>query len=84
MAIALYLRTMKATAEIEVPKELHRFILGKGGKNLQSIMDRTGAVVRIPNAESSSDLVTVRGDAQAIELVRQEFEAIKKEKVCFS
>ncbi len=50
-----------------MPKEHHRFVLGKGGSRLQELETRTSTKISIPKASDTSDEITVTGPKEGIE-----------------
>lgn len=57
----------QASSTISIPKEHHKFILGKGGSNLQKLEARTATKINIPKATDSSDKITISGPKEGIE-----------------
>merc|ERR1719431_1582804 len=45
----------QANATIQIPKEHHRFLLGKGGSKLQELERLTATKITIPKAQDSTD-----------------------------
>lgn len=53
---------------VEVKKSQHKYIIGTRGQNLQEILADTGVSVEVPPLDSSSDTITLRGDADKLGL----------------
>ena len=53
---------------LSIPKEHHRFILGKGGERLQKLETDTATKISIPKANEDTDLITITGPKDGIEL----------------
>jgi len=66
----------KASSIITIPKEHHRFILGRGGSNLQDIETRTATQISIPKVNENSDKITVSGPKDGIETAIHELQLI--------
>lgn len=62
--------------EIRIPKEAHRFILGKGGKNLSTLESATNTRVRIPGPNDKSDTIVIHGSKQGIAEVTKKMNEI--------
>jgi flagellar basal body rod protein FlgB len=54
------------TFPLEIPKEQHRFILGKKGAGLKEIFDKTNVVVRIPDQKENSNTIQVLGEVNSM------------------
>lgn len=54
------------TFPLEIPREQHRFILGKKGAGWKEIFDKTNVIVRIPNQEENSTTIQVIGETAKI------------------
>lgn len=66
MKIQSELVTM-VTEEVSIPSRYHNFIIGAGGKLIQSIMDECGGVqIKFPPSEANSDKVTLRGPKEEV------------------
>jgi len=53
---------------LSIPKEHHRFILGKGGERLMKLETDTATKISIPKANEETDLITITGPKDGIEL----------------
>lgn len=54
------------TFPLDIPREQHRFILGKKGAGLKEIFDKTNVIVRIPNQEDNTTTIQVIGETAKI------------------
>ena len=70
-----FLKT-KASSTISIPKEHHRFILGRGGSNLQELETRTATQISIPKATDNTDKITITGPKEGIEKALHEIQLI--------
>ena len=52
--------------EINVKKAQHRFVVGRRRGGLDEIFRETEVLVEIPNEESASDTITLRGPKEKI------------------
>merc|ERR1719494_573428 len=70
----------QANATIHIPKEHHRFLLGKGGSKLQELERLTATKITIPKAQDSTDgAITVVGARDGIEKALFEIQKISDE-----
>jgi len=70
----------QANATINIPKEHHRFLLGKGGEKLQALERQTATKITIPKAQdAANDAVTVAGAKDGIEKALFEIQKISDE-----
>lgn len=70
----------QASGSINIPKEHHRFILGKNGKNLKELEQTTATKIHVPRTEESSDIITITGSKEGIDLARDHIQKISEEK----
>ena len=68
----------QASIEIEIPREHHRFILGRGGKKLQDLELATATRINIPR---DSDIIRIVGTKEGIDRARHEMQVISDEQV---
>jgi len=66
---------------IAIPKEHHRFILGKGGTRLQQLEEKTATKISIPKANDASDKITITGTKEGIEKALHEIRVTSDEQV---
>jgi len=57
----------QAVVHITIPKDHHRYILGKGGARLQDLEKKTATKISIPKPNDSSDQITISGPKEGIE-----------------
>nr|CAB3252263.1 vigilin [Phallusia mammillata] len=69
----------QARITINIPKEHHRIILGKGGKNLQKLELDTATKIMIPRTEEQSNTITISGTQEGIHKARHEIQLISDE-----
>lgn len=62
----IYNRKKEKVTEVsvDIAKEQHRYIIGKGGAGVQEIFTRHDVVVEVPPTESKSLAITLRGEPQ--------------------
>ena len=82
MYILLYL-SVQASTILVIPREYHRFILGKGGKKLQEIELASSTKITLPRSDEKSNPNEIRisGAKEGIDKARHEIEAIHEEQV---
>jgi len=69
----------QANIVINIPKEHHRFLLGKGGSKLQELERSTSTKITIPKANEQSDAISVSGNKDGIEKALHELRIISDE-----
>merc|ERR1719431_665107 len=67
------------SATIQIPREHHRFLLGKGGVKLQELEKQTSTKITIPKAADNSDVITVQGNKEGIQTALHEIKLISDE-----
>ena len=72
---------MQRVMELRIPQEYHRFILGKGGKDLTDLATRTDTKIYVPKQTDNSDLISVSGVREACEEAIAAIKATYEEKV---
>ena len=53
---------------VSIPKEHHRFILGKGGERLQRLESETATKISLPKANEDGSEITITGPRDGIEM----------------
>jgi len=69
----------QATQIINIPKEHHRFILGRGGQRLRDLETQTATKIQVPGQADSSDKITVAGIKEGIDKAVHELQMISDE-----
>ncbi|CAG2166840.1 unnamed protein product, partial [Oppiella nova] len=69
----------QASATLPIPKEHHRFILGKNGLKLSALEQNTGTKISIPRQNDSSELIKILGTKEAIDKAVHEIQLISNE-----
>ncbi|KAK7600960.1 hypothetical protein V9T40_008401 [Parthenolecanium corni] len=69
----------QANVSISIPKEHHRWVLGKSGQRLKELEARTNTKISIPNIHDQSDKITVVGTRESIEKALHEIKVISDE-----
>merc|ERR1719233_507199 len=49
------------TAEVKIPFEFHRYIIGQKGKEVREMMNEYDVNIRVPSADQESDIILVSG-----------------------
>lgn len=70
---------IQANVEISIPREHHKFILGKGGKTLQQLELQTATKITMPR--DGSDLIRIVGTKEGVDSARHEIQIISDEQV---
>ena len=75
-------------AQVAVPYEFHRFIIGQKGMGVREMMNQFDVNIRVPSQEAKSDLVIISGVPSNVEAAKvglaerlAELEAEKEEKI---
>jgi len=61
---------------MSVPKEHHRYILGRGGSKLQELEQRTSTKISMPKVNETTDMITITGPKDGIEKAMHEISLI--------
>ncbi|XP_071109075.1 vigilin-like [Haliotis cracherodii] len=69
----------QANIQIKIPREHHRFLLGKSGKKLQDLELATATKIYLPRADENSDIVRIVGTKDGIDKARHEIQIISDE-----
>jgi rRNA processing protein Krr1/Pno1 len=73
---------LQAQIEIHIPREHHKYILGKGGKALQQLELTTATKITIPR--DGSDTIKIVGTKEGVDRARHELQIISDEQVIFN
>lgn len=66
-------------SQVQIFKEFHKNIIGKGGATIRKIRDETDTRIDLPSENSDSDMIIITGKKANVELAKQKIEAIQKE-----
>lgn len=66
----------QSNKQISVPKEYHRFVLGKKGDRLKELEINTATKISLPNSSDESELVTITGTREGIDKAEHEIRMI--------
>ncbi|XP_056217856.1 vigilin-like [Falco biarmicus] len=69
----------KASATVAIPKEHHRFVIGKKGEKLQDLKLKTATKMQIPRPDDPSNQIKISGIKEGIEKARHEILLISAE-----
>ncbi|GCB63993.1 hypothetical protein scyTo_0014709 [Scyliorhinus torazame] len=69
----------QASATVAIPKEHHRFVIGKSGEKLQELELKTATKIQIPRPEDPSNQIKITGTKEGIEKARHEILLISAE-----
>ncbi|CAH2246748.1 vigilin [Pelobates cultripes] len=69
----------QASASVAIPKEHHRFVIGKSGEKLQDLELKTATKIQIPRPEDASNQIKITGTKEGIEKARHEILLISAE-----
>ncbi|XP_055649305.1 vigilin-like [Falco peregrinus] len=68
-----------ASATVAIPKEHHRFVIGKKGEKLQDLKLKTATKMQIPRPDDPSNQIKISGIKEGIEKARHEILLISAE-----
>uniref|UniRef100_A0A8C4EWD9 Vigilin n=1 Tax=Dicentrarchus labrax TaxID=13489 RepID=A0A8C4EWD9_DICLA len=71
----------QASATVAIPKEHHRFVIGKNGEKLQELELKTATKIAIPRPDDPSANIRITGTKEGIEKARHEILLISAEQV---
>ncbi|KAG7326370.1 hypothetical protein KOW79_009771 [Hemibagrus wyckioides] len=69
----------QASANVAIPKEHHRFVIGKNGEKLQELELKTATKIQIPRPEDPSNLIKISGTKEGLEKAKHEILLISAE-----
>ncbi|GAB0100838.1 vigilin [Sergentomyia squamirostris] len=69
----------QANKQVPIPKEHHRWILGKKGERLKELEKVTATKISVPNISDDSELITISGTKEGIEKAEHEIRTISDE-----
>ncbi|XP_076653827.1 satellite-binding protein 1 Dp1 isoform X2 [Halictus rubicundus] len=69
----------QASKQISIPKDHHRWILGKQGQRLKELEKTTATKINVPSVQDQSDLITITGTKEGIEKAEHEIRVISDE-----
>ncbi|KAI1882721.1 hypothetical protein AGOR_G00237830 [Albula goreensis] len=69
----------QASATVAIPKEHHRFVIGKNGEKLQELELKTATKIQIPRPDDSSNLIKISGTKEGLEKAKHEILLISAE-----
>lgn len=69
----------QASKQIHIPKEHHRWVLGKKGERLREIEKNTATKINVPNIAEESDIITISGSKEGIEKAEHEIRTTSDE-----
>ncbi|XP_018320346.1 vigilin [Agrilus planipennis] len=69
----------QAVKQISIPKEHHRWILGKKGERLKELEKVTATKIQVPNVNDMSDVLTITGTKEGIEKAEHEIRVTSDE-----
>lgn len=69
----------QASKQIHIPKEHHRWVLGKKGERLRDIEKNTATKINVPNISEESDVITISGSKEGIEKAEHEIRTTSDE-----
>ncbi|XP_040437486.1 vigilin-like [Falco naumanni] len=69
----------QASATVAIPKEHHRFVIGKKGEKLQDLKLKTATKMQVPRPDDPSNQIKISGTKEGIEKARHEILLISAE-----
>ncbi|XP_070764604.1 high density lipoprotein binding protein a isoform X1 [Enoplosus armatus] len=69
----------QASATVAIPKEHHRFVIGKNGEKLQELELKTATKIQIPRPEDPSNQIKISGTKEGLEKAKHEILLISAE-----
>jgi len=70
-AKAALMALVPVIAQVPVPYDLHRFIIGQKGKDVREMMTTYDVNIKVPSAEQQVDVITISGPSLKVEAARQ-------------
>lgn len=72
---------LQASSKVSIPKEHHRWILGKSGTRLKELEKNTATKITVPPIADSSEEIIVTGTKEGIEKAVHQIQVISDEQV---
>ncbi|XP_056607167.1 high density lipoprotein binding protein a [Triplophysa dalaica] len=69
----------QASATVAIPKEHHRYVIGKSGEKLQELELKTATKIQIPRPEDPSNHIKISGTKEGLEKAKHEILLISAE-----
>lgn len=69
----------QASKQISIPKEHHRWVLGKKGERLRELEKVTATKINVPNISDDSDIISISGTKEGIEKAEHEIRTMSDE-----
>ncbi|XP_017280693.1 high density lipoprotein binding protein a isoform X2 [Kryptolebias marmoratus] len=69
----------QASATVAIPKEHHRFVIGKNGEKLQELELKTATKIQIPRSDDPSNQIKISGTKEGLEKAKHEILLISAE-----
>ncbi|XP_068563980.1 high density lipoprotein binding protein a [Cebidichthys violaceus] len=69
----------QASATVAIPKEHHRFVIGKNGEKLQELELKTATKIQIPRPDDISNQIKISGTKEGLEKAKHEILLISAE-----
>lgn len=66
----------EAEHQVRVPKEQHKFLIGKAGIVLKELQEKTCTSIQVPKSDLASELITITGPKDGIEQAIHEIQII--------
>lgn len=82
MGINIFFKPLQqASTTVAIPKEHHRFVIGKNGEKLQELELKTATKIQIPRPEDPSNQIKISGTKEGLEKAKHEILLISAEQV---
>uniref|UniRef100_A0A8D3D2J5 Vigilin n=1 Tax=Scophthalmus maximus TaxID=52904 RepID=A0A8D3D2J5_SCOMX len=75
------LQTQVKRSTVAIPKEHHRFVIGKNGEKLQELELKTATKIQIPRPDDPSNQIKISGTKEGLEKAKHEILLISAEQV---
>lgn len=72
---------LQASSTVAIPKEHHRYVIGKSGEKLQELELRTATKIQIPRPDDASNQIKISGTKEGLEKAKHEILLISAEQV---
>ena len=68
---------------MDIPKNFHKFILGRAGEVLKKIELETATSIKVPDRDSKNTTIVIKGAAEGLQQARNEIQTIADKQVSF-
>ena len=73
--------SLQAHIDLKIPKEHHRFVIGREGQKLKTIELQTATKISVPRTEDNTNVIRIVGTREGVDKARHQVQLISDEQV---